>query len=127
MRIGNSLSGGATEAKRREVEEAARKVKKAAKRAAKQAADAAETAAAEPGKTPPAETPAATAGSAVAAKPAAAPQTPICFLFPGQGSQALGMLNVRVQPVCLDNPDSSRRVSWDANTCSRAPIMASWC
>ncbi len=84
-----------TEAKRREVEEAARKVKKAAKRAAKQAADAAEADAAEAGKSAPASPPAAAAGSAAAAKSAAAPQTPICFLFPGQGSQALSMLNVR--------------------------------
>lgn len=33
-------------------------------------------------------------GVPLAAKPKAAPATPIAFLFPGQGSQALGMLNV---------------------------------
>ena len=36
------------------------------------------------------------AAAAAPAKPAAVPATPIAFLFPGQGSQAVGMLKVRV-------------------------------
>ena len=121
----DSTSLKSTEAKRREVEEAARKVKKAAKRAAKQAADAAEeAAAADAGKAAPAEPPAAAASGAAAAKPAAVPQTPICFLFPGQGSQALGMLNVRYTlptlTACSEGSEQIRDcfpVAEDASQC----------
>jgi hypothetical protein len=92
-----------TEAKRREVEDAARKVRKAAKRAAKHAEEVAATAdAASTAKPAPAEIPTgAPAVSKEAAKPTKVPDTPVCFLFPGQGSQALGMLNVRVTPHVL--------------------------
>lgn len=61
-------------------EEAARKERKAAKRAAKERAATVIEEATE---------------AAPATGSAAVPSTPIAFLFPGQGSQALGMLNVR--------------------------------
>lgn len=69
------------EEKRRKIDEAARKEKKAAKRAAK-----------ERGATLIEEAPEATP----AAVSETAAKTPIAFVFPGQGSQALGMLNVRL-------------------------------
>ena len=96
-RAAHTVARAATEAKRREVEDAARKARKAAKRAAKQVEEVTSTAAAAPAvkPAPPAGATSAPVTSKEAANPAKVPDTPICFLFPGQGSQALGMLNVR--------------------------------
>ena len=90
------------------MEDAARKVRRAAKRAAKQVEEVAATAAAASATKPaPAEVLVSVpVVSKEAVKPSKVPDTPICFLFPGQGSQALGMLNVRnaicaaVRSVC---------------------------
>ena len=71
-----------TEEKRRKAEDAARKERKAAKKAAKERAAVTIT-----------ESPAENATPVAA--PQTAAKTPIAFVFPGQGSQALGMLNVR--------------------------------
>lgn len=81
------------EERRRAIEEAARKEKKAAKKAAKEAAATAAVPAITAGPTAPVVAP---LPSVAASAPAhIAPMTPITFLFPGQGSQALGMLDVR--------------------------------
>lgn len=40
--------------------------------------------------------PSQAAAAAAPAKPKAAPSGPVAFLFPGQGSQAVGMLKVRM-------------------------------
>ena len=74
------------EAQKRVRDEAERKRGKEERRKAKAAADA--------------------AAAAGPAKPVAVPATPIAFLFPGQGSQAVGMLKVRV-----GRPDGSTGVA----------------
>lgn len=86
-----------TEERRRAIEEAARKEKKAVKKAAKEAAAAVPAIAA--GPTAAVLAPVATV--AMSAPAHIVPKTPIAFLFPGQGSQALGMLDVRT----IQNPN----------------------
>ena len=81
------------EERRRAIEEAARKEKKAAKKAAKEAAAATAVPAITAGPTAPVVAPLPSVDASASAH--IVPKTPITFLFPGQGSQALGMLDVR--------------------------------
>ena len=92
----NTVGCDCAEEVKRAHDEAERKKRKAEKRK-KAAMEAAAPAAGKAGEAKP--EPAAASASAAAATPKApVPDTPVAFLFPGQGSQAVGMLKVCVCP-----------------------------